>query len=60
MQQVGLVKTADELAIIEEACAIGDSVTQRALEETRAGAARTRSPATRCRRASTWAARWRT
>lgn len=37
MQQVRMVKTADELAIIEEACAIGDSVTQRALEETRAG-----------------------
>jgi Xaa-Pro dipeptidase len=37
MQRVRLVKTADELAIIEEACAIGDSVTQRALEETRAG-----------------------
>jgi Xaa-Pro dipeptidase len=37
MQQVRMIKTADELAIIEEACAIGDSVTQRALEETRAG-----------------------
>ncbi|MDR2984731.1 MAG: Xaa-Pro peptidase family protein [Nocardiopsaceae bacterium] len=37
MQQVRLVKTADEIAIIEEACAIGDSVTQRALDETRAG-----------------------
>jgi Xaa-Pro dipeptidase len=37
MQQVRLIKTADEIAIIEEACAIGDSVTQRALDETRAG-----------------------
>jgi Xaa-Pro aminopeptidase len=37
MQRVRLVKTADEIAVIEEACAIGDSVTQRALEETRAG-----------------------
>ena len=37
MQRVRLVKTPDELAIIEEACAIGDSVTQRAIEGTRAG-----------------------
>ena len=37
MQGVRLVKTPDEIAIIEEACAIGDSVTQRALDETRAG-----------------------
>jgi Xaa-Pro aminopeptidase len=37
MQRVRLVKTVDELAVIEEACAIGDSVTQRALDETRAG-----------------------
>jgi Xaa-Pro dipeptidase len=37
MQQVRLIKTTDEIAIIEEACAIGDSVTQRALDETRAG-----------------------
>jgi Xaa-Pro aminopeptidase len=37
MQGVRLVKSADEIAIIEEACAIGDSVTQRALEGTRAG-----------------------
>jgi Xaa-Pro aminopeptidase len=37
MQQVRLVKSPDEIAIIQEACAIGDSVTQRALEETRAG-----------------------
>lgn len=37
MQRVRLVKFPDELAIIEEACAIGDSVTQRAIEATRAG-----------------------
>jgi Xaa-Pro aminopeptidase len=37
MQQVRLVKSPDEIAIIHEACAIGDSVTQRALDETRAG-----------------------
>jgi Xaa-Pro dipeptidase len=37
MQRVRLIKTSDELAIIEEACAIGDSVTQRAIEATRAG-----------------------
>ena len=37
MQRVRLIKSPDELAIIEEACAIGDSVTQRAIEETRAG-----------------------
>jgi Xaa-Pro aminopeptidase len=37
MQRVRLIKTSDELAIIEEACAIGDSVTQRAIEGTRAG-----------------------
>jgi Xaa-Pro dipeptidase len=37
MQGVRLIKTADEIAIIEESCAIGDSVTQRALDETRAG-----------------------
>jgi Xaa-Pro dipeptidase len=37
MQRVRLVKTPDEIAVIEEACAIGDSVTQRALDETRAG-----------------------
>src|SRR5918995_7261244 len=37
MQQVRLVKTADEIAIIEESCAIGDSVTQRALESSKAG-----------------------
>jgi Xaa-Pro aminopeptidase len=37
MQQVRLVKTSDEIAIIEESCAIGDSVTQRAIDETKAG-----------------------
>ena len=37
MQHVRLVKTRDEIAIIEESCAIGDSVTQRAIDETRSG-----------------------
>jgi Xaa-Pro aminopeptidase len=37
MQLARLVKSPDEIAIIEEACAIGDAVTQRALDETRAG-----------------------
>jgi Xaa-Pro aminopeptidase len=37
MQRARLVKTPDEISIIEEACAIGDSVTQRAVDETRAG-----------------------
>ncbi len=37
MQQARWVKTDLEIAVIEEACAIGDSVTQRALDETRAG-----------------------
>ncbi len=37
MQAARLIKLDEELAIIEEACAIGDSVTQRALDETRAG-----------------------
>ena len=37
MQRARLIKTDVELAIIEEACAIGDAVTQRALDETRAG-----------------------
>ena len=37
MQQARWIKSPGEIAIIEEACAIGDSVTQRALEETRAG-----------------------
>jgi Xaa-Pro aminopeptidase len=37
MQSARWVKTDLEIAVIEEACAIGDSVTQRALEETKAG-----------------------
>jgi len=37
MQRVRLIKSDDELSIIEEACAIGDSVTQRALDGARAG-----------------------
>ena len=37
MQQARWIKTDLEMAVIEEACAIGDSVTQRALDETRAG-----------------------
>ena len=37
MQQARWVKSDLEVAVIEEACAIGDSVTQRALDETRAG-----------------------
>ena len=37
MQQARWVKTDDEIVIIEEACAIGDSVTQRALDEARPG-----------------------
>jgi Xaa-Pro aminopeptidase len=37
MQQARWIKTDMEVAVIEEACAIGDSVTQRALDETRAG-----------------------
>ena len=37
MQQVRLVKLPDEIAIIHEACAIGDAVTQRAIDETRSG-----------------------
>lgn len=37
MQQARWIKTDLEIAVIEEACAIGDSVTQRALDETRAG-----------------------
>lgn len=37
MQRARLVKSAVEIEIIHEACAIGDSVTQRALDETRAG-----------------------
>jgi Xaa-Pro aminopeptidase len=37
MQQARWIKTDLEVAVIEEACAIGDSVTQRALDETKAG-----------------------
>jgi Xaa-Pro aminopeptidase len=37
MQQIRLVKTGDEIAILEEACGIGDAVTQRAIDSTRAG-----------------------
>ncbi|MPZ54232.1 MAG: M24 family metallopeptidase [Acidimicrobiia bacterium] len=37
MQRARWIKTDLEVAVIEEACAIGDSVTQRALDETRAG-----------------------
>lgn len=37
MQQARLIKSDLEIAIIEEACAIGDSVTQRAIDEIRAG-----------------------
>ena len=37
MQQARLIKLDEEIAIIEEACAIGDGVTQRALDETKAG-----------------------
>lgn len=37
MQQARMIKLPEELSIIEEACAIGDSVTQRALDETRPG-----------------------
>ncbi len=37
MQLARMVKTPEELMLVEEACAIGDSVTQRALDETRAG-----------------------
>jgi Xaa-Pro aminopeptidase len=37
MQEARWIKGNLEIAIIQEACAIGDSVTQRALDETRAG-----------------------
>ncbi|MGH8911165.1 MAG: M24 family metallopeptidase, partial [Acidimicrobiia bacterium] len=37
MQEARWVKGEGEIAVIEEACAIGDSVTQRALDETKAG-----------------------
>jgi Xaa-Pro dipeptidase len=37
LQQARMIKLPEEVAVIEESCAIGDSVTQRALDETRAG-----------------------
>jgi Xaa-Pro aminopeptidase len=37
MQKARWVKSDLEVAVIEEACAIGDAVTQRALDETKAG-----------------------
>lgn len=37
MQQARLIKLQQELAIVEESCAIGDSVTQRAIDESRPG-----------------------
>lgn len=37
MQRVRLVKTEDEIAIIHEACAIGDAVTRRAIDATKEG-----------------------
>ena len=37
MQRARWVKLDEEVAVIEESCALGDSVTQRALDETRAG-----------------------
>lgn len=37
MQQARLIKLPQELAIVEESCAIGDSVTQRAIDESRPG-----------------------
>lgn len=37
MQRARLIKSDQEIAVIEEACAIGDAVTQRALDESRAG-----------------------
>jgi len=37
MQGVRLVKTTDEVAILHEACAIGDSVTRRAIDATKEG-----------------------
>ncbi|MGI9606981.1 MAG: M24 family metallopeptidase, partial [Acidimicrobiales bacterium] len=37
MQKARLIKSDVEIAIIEESCAIGDAVTQRALDGTRAG-----------------------
>jgi len=38
MQRARMVKLEEEIALIEEACAIGDSVTIRAIESARAGA----------------------
>jgi Xaa-Pro aminopeptidase len=37
MQRARLIKLPEEIPLIEEACAIGDGVTQRALDETKAG-----------------------
>ena len=37
LQQARMIKLPEELAIVEESCAIGDSVTQRAIDESRAG-----------------------
>jgi Xaa-Pro aminopeptidase len=37
MQTARRIKVAEEIALIEESCAIGDAVTQRAVAETRAG-----------------------
>ena len=37
MQRVRLVKSPDEIAIIQESCAIGDSVTRRAIDATKEG-----------------------
>jgi Xaa-Pro dipeptidase len=37
MQAIRLVKSPDELAIIQESCAIGDSVTRRAIDATKEG-----------------------
>jgi Xaa-Pro aminopeptidase len=37
LQRARLIKSDLEIAVIEEACAIGDAVTQRALDEARAG-----------------------
>lgn len=37
LQQARMIKLPEELAIVEESCALGDSVTQRALDEVRPG-----------------------
>ena len=37
MQRVRLIKSHDEIAIIQESCAIGDSVTRRAIDATKEG-----------------------